>query len=305
MRLRHLAAAATLLAAPAFAADPFALLPTLTGQLDAVQCDKVGEVQNQLISLKTQREEALADERDALQPRVEAEMQSWTAQLMQGGDYAAMSQQIMEYQQTVSAGAAGQLETDPDCIALTSKNQSTGLSQALAPEVKPARVALVKSLEGKTGEAYVNAYPGQVAGYAASLNSIVRKVAQKGAQCATARQQRSVVKNSTLSPSMKKMIELGADAELQKLVIATQLSSDQMSLCLTLDSLKDYATADELLTAAWYEKPLSLGIAAGGRRLRGSVAYSNRNPVDSALQQVKDNAVGKAVDKAFGSLFGR
>ena len=256
-----------------------------------------------LADRKARREEAVQEERDALQPKVEAETQAWTAQMMQSGDYMAMSQQVMEYQQSVTAGASGQMETDPDCIALTSSNQASGLSQGVAPDVKAARVALVKSLEGKEGAAYTSAFPREVSGFAAALNAAIGKAAKKGASCADNRAKRSTVKMSKLSPSMKRALEINADAELGKLVLAENLARDLMSVCMTLDGLKDYASAGQPLTVAWNERGSAR--MAFSSTARAKVAMSSSSPVQNAVDQAKDSAIGKAVDKAFGSLFGR
>lgn len=255
------------------AADPFAI-PPFPADYSALNCAVYEEGRDSVQAQLDARREANQNKVDALSPKMQAEMQV----AMQSGNYAAIQQYSEMGQGHLSLG-----ESDADCIALGSSNSSSGTSQALAPSYQAAN-AEFKSKIGTAAPGDTSAFQQASPAYLAALNKAVGDAKALALRCNAGYAKRYSAHVSKLKGSMRELMAAQADPEVSKLQYAEQLWDDARSLCGRVQP--------ELAMAA-----------TGGQR-----AYSGRPRaagVAGVVDSVKDNAVGKAVDKAFGSLFGR
>ncbi len=270
---RSLLALAMLAVVPAHAADPFAV-PPFPSDYTALKCDVYEQGRESVQQQLDARREANQNKADALTPKMQAEMQA----SIQSGNYAAMQQYSEMGQGQLSLG-----EADADCIALGSSNSSSGTSQAIAPPYQAASASFKAKVSGATPgdtSAFQQASPA----YLAELNQAVGKTKATAQRCSAGYNKRYTAHVSKLKGSMRELIAAQTDAEVNKLQYAEQLWQDAYTICGRVQP--------------------ELSMAATG----GSRSYSGRPRVPGVagvVDSAKDSAVGKAVDKAFGSLFGR
>lgn len=285
-----------LLAGTAGAADPFAGIPAIPSP-DAqgnADCSGFETVIAQLYESINAREQQINDEQDRLEPLVQAEQQAQIAAAMQG--QVLDSQAVMASYQGLSSAAAANLETDADCIAWShdgGMSQNFGVSKGLAPAVREARQHLHAQLKAAPESEYQATWQRLAPQYVAQLNSALASGKTRNAQCASAYQTRTQQSAAQLKGNIKKLMLLQSDAELYRLKRALSLAQDGSTLCMDLGQrLYDYAGGVNAVR----------GYTAAGRS--ASAPSSVGDLKQSITEKVKDGAVGKALDKAFGSLFG-
>ncbi|PPE74847.1 hypothetical protein C3942_04000 [Solimonas fluminis] len=270
---RSLLALAMLAAVPAHAADPYAVPPFPT-DYTALNCEIYEQGRESVRQQLDARREANQNKADALTPKMQAEMQA----AMASGNYAAIQQYSEMGQGQLSLG-----ETDADCIALGSSNSSSGTSQAIAPPYQAAsasfKAKISTAVPGDT-----SAFQAASPAYLGELNQAVAKTRATALRCNAGYSKRYTAHVSKLKGSMRELIASQADPEVSKLENAEHLWQDAYTICGRVQP--------------------ELSMAATG----GSRSYSGRPRapgVAGMVDSAKDSAVGKAVDKAFGSLFGR
>ncbi|TAJ54462.1 MAG: hypothetical protein EPN60_11305 [Nevskiaceae bacterium] len=284
-------------AAQAGVADPFSTIPAIPAP-DAqgtVDCSNFEAPISALYNAVDAREQKLNDERDRLEPLVQAEQQAQVAAAMQGG--AAFDAQALAAQyQGYSDSAAGMLETDAECIAWSHDgglSQNFGVSKGMAPTVRGARMALHEQLKAAPAGDYQTAFQKAAPDYVSQLNGAIATGRSRNAQCANAWESRVKQSNAKLKGNLQKLMQVQSDGELYRLKRALALAQDGQTLCNDVGyRLNDYAGGIQAVRGY---------TAAGGKATAtGTVQDTTKALVD----QVKDNAVGKALDKAF-SIFGK
>lgn len=284
-------------AAAAATADPFSTIPAIPAPNaeGVVDCAVFEAPMSALYNAVDQREKQLNDQRDALEPLVQAEQQAQVAAAMQSGG-AFDPQALMAQYQGYSDTAAGTLESDPECIAWSHDgglSQNFGVSKGLAPTVRSARMALHEQLKAAPAGDYQSAFQKAAPDYVSQLNAALANGRTVNAKCAKAWEARTRQNTAKLKGNLQKLMQVETDGELYRSKRALALAQDGQTLCNDVGyRLSDYAGGIQAVR----------GYTSAGDK--ATAAGTVQDATKSLVEQVKDNAVGKALDKAF-SIFGK
>lgn len=281
--------------AAAATADPFSTIPNIPAPNadGVVDCAAFEAPLSALYNAVDQREKQLNDQRDELEPLVQAEQQAQVAAAMQSGgafDPTALTAQYQGYSDT----AAGMLETDPECIAWSHDgglSQNFSVSKGMAPAVRSARMGLHEQLKAAPAGDYQAAFQKAAPDYVSQLNIALANGRSVNAKCAKAWETRTQQNTAKLKGNMKKLMQLQTDGELYRTQRALHLAQDAQTLCNDVGyRLSDYAGGIQAVR----------GYTAAG----GSATSKAQDLKQSITDKVKDSAAGKVLDKAF-SIFGK